>query len=70
HYTRPREFRGWTVPDVLLSGNHQEIARWRREAALERTFLRRPDLLEKASLSEEDKLLLESLRRQKNLQEA
>ncbi len=46
HYTRPREFRGMRVPDVLLSGNHAEIERWRREAALEKTGRNRPDLLE------------------------
>jgi tRNA (guanine37-N1)-methyltransferase len=45
HYTRPADFRGWQVPDVLLSGNHAEIARWRRRQALERTRERRPDLL-------------------------
>jgi tRNA (guanine37-N1)-methyltransferase len=44
-YTRPREFRGWAVPDVLLSGNHKEIERWRREKALEKTREKRPDLL-------------------------
>jgi tRNA (guanine37-N1)-methyltransferase len=44
-YTRPAEFRGWRVPDVLLSGHHAEIARWRREQALRRTRERRPDLL-------------------------
>jgi tRNA (guanine37-N1)-methyltransferase len=46
HYTRPPEFRGMTVPEVLLSGNHAEIERWRREAALEKTRRNRPDLLE------------------------
>jgi tRNA (guanine37-N1)-methyltransferase len=45
HYTRPREFRGMTVPDVLLSGNHAEIERWRRSAALEKTRRNRPDLV-------------------------
>jgi len=45
HYTRPQEFRGMTVPDVLLSGNHAEVERWRREAALEKTRRNRPDLL-------------------------
>jgi tRNA (guanine37-N1)-methyltransferase len=45
HYTRPAQFRGWRVPDVLLSGNHAEVARWRRQQALERTRRRRPDLL-------------------------
>jgi tRNA (guanine37-N1)-methyltransferase len=52
-YTRPEDFRGWVVPDVLLSGNHAEIARWRREQAIMRTFFRRPDLLEKADLTQE-----------------
>ena len=46
HYTRPPEFRGWGVPEVLLSGNHAEIARWRREQSLLRTLEKRPDLLE------------------------
>ena len=49
HYTRPQEFRGMRVPDVLLSGNHAEIERWRREAALEKTRRNRPDLLEDRS---------------------
>lgn len=62
HYTRPVEFRGWQVPDVLLSGNHAEIARWRREQSLERTLRRRPDLLEKAELSETDRKFLKKLR--------
>lgn len=55
HYTRPEEFRGLRVPEVLLSGNHAEIARWRRREALVRTRDRRPDLLARASLSEEEK---------------
>jgi tRNA (guanine37-N1)-methyltransferase len=58
HYTRPPEFRGWPVPDALLSGDHARIARWRREEALRRTFQRRPDMLLKLELSEEDKLFL------------
>jgi tRNA (guanine37-N1)-methyltransferase len=49
HYTRPADFRGWQVPDVLLSGNHAAIERWRREQALARTKARRPDLLQKAA---------------------
>ena len=49
-YTRPAEFRGWQVPDILLSGNHGEIARWRRRQRILRTAKRRPDLLEKATL--------------------
>jgi tRNA (guanine37-N1)-methyltransferase len=44
-YTRPAEFRGWKVPEVLLSGNHEEIRRWRRRAALEKTARLRPDLM-------------------------
>ena len=54
-YTRPAEFRGWSVPEVLLSGNHAQIAKWRREQALVRTSKRRPDLLERASLSSEER---------------
>jgi tRNA (guanine37-N1)-methyltransferase len=57
-YTRPAVFRGWAVPSVLLSGDHAAIARWRREQSLIRTAKRRPDLLRKISLSEEDKKLL------------
>jgi tRNA (guanine37-N1)-methyltransferase len=45
HYTRPADFRGWRVPEVLLSGHHEEILRWRRAAALEKTRRNRPDLL-------------------------
>jgi tRNA (guanine37-N1)-methyltransferase len=54
HYTRPPDFRGWTVPEILLSGNHAAIARWRREQSLLRTFHRRPDLLRIAQLSPKD----------------
>jgi len=62
HYTRPPEFRGWRVPDVLLSGNHAEIARWRRKESLRRTKKRRPDLFEKLDLSsKEDVKLLREL---------
>ncbi len=50
-YTRPPAYRGWEVPQVLLSGNHAQIARWRREQSILRTFIRRPDLFEKANLS-------------------
>jgi tRNA (guanine37-N1)-methyltransferase len=56
-YTRPAEFRGWRVPDILLSGNHGEIARWRRQQRILRTAQRRPDLIEKASLTEVEKRL-------------
>ena len=61
HYTRPSEFRGWTVPEILLSGDHGRIARWRREQALQRTFERRPDLLAGAQLSDEDRAFLAGL---------
>lgn len=62
HYTRPEQFRGWPVPEVLLSGNHAAIARWRRQQSLERTLLRRPDMLKTAPLSQEDRKYLESVR--------
>ncbi|MBI5031523.1 MAG: tRNA (guanosine(37)-N1)-methyltransferase TrmD [Chloroflexi bacterium] len=62
HYTRPADFRGWKAPDVLLSGNHAEITKWRRRESLRRTFERRPDLLDKAELSEDDLKFLRSLR--------
>lgn len=64
HYTRPVEFDGMRVPDVLLSGNHAEIARWRRREQLKRTLARRPELLESAPLSDEDLRCLEELRRE------
>jgi tRNA (guanine37-N1)-methyltransferase len=60
-YTRPAEFRGWKVPDILLSGNHGEIARWRRRQRVIRTAQRRPDLIDKACLSDEEKRLAESV---------
>ena len=58
-YTRPATFRDWNAPPVLLSGNHEEVRRWRRQQALSRTQRQRPDLLEKASLTPEDIRLLE-----------
>jgi tRNA (guanine37-N1)-methyltransferase len=61
HYTRPPEFRGWGIPDVLLSGNHAEIARWRRQESLRRTLLHRPDLLSQAALTQEDLAFLATL---------
>lgn len=62
HYTRPPEFRGWPVPDVLLSGDHAKIDKWRREQSLLRTLKKRPDLLEKAELSQSDLKFLEKLK--------
>jgi tRNA (guanine37-N1)-methyltransferase len=59
HYTRPPDFRGWRVPDVLLSGNHAEVNRWRREQSLRRTFERRPDLFARAELTEAERKLVE-----------
>lgn len=61
-YTRPSEFRGMEVPEVLLSGNHAKIKEWQREQALAKTLKTRPDLLEKASLSDKDKKILEKLK--------
>jgi tRNA (guanine37-N1)-methyltransferase len=61
HYTRPPEFRGSKVPEILLSGHHAEIARWRREQAIKRTLQRRPDMLEKAELSEKENKYLKQL---------
>lgn len=63
HYTRPAEFRGLGIPDVLTSGHHGEIERWRREESLRRTWQRRPDILETAELSKKDKKFLEELKR-------
>jgi tRNA (guanine37-N1)-methyltransferase len=60
-YTRPAEFRGLAVPEVLLSGNHQEIARWRRRQSLQRTWEKRPDLLVAARLDEDDRKYLQEL---------
>jgi tRNA (guanine37-N1)-methyltransferase len=62
HYTRPAEVRGRRVPDVLLSGNHEEVRRWRKREALRRTLARRPDLVDEASLDEESRALLRELR--------
>ncbi len=61
HYTRPAGFRKLNVPDVLISGNHARIDRWRKERSLERTLKKRPDLLEKANLTEEDLEFLKKL---------
>jgi tRNA (guanine37-N1)-methyltransferase len=66
-YTRPAEYRGWAVPEVLLSGNHAQIAKWRREQVIRRTLERRPDLLQKTNLGSEERQLVERLRRELNL---
>jgi tRNA (guanine37-N1)-methyltransferase len=59
HYTRPPDFRGWKVPEILLSGDHGKVDQWRREQSLLRTLARRPDLLEKIDLTEEERKFLE-----------
>jgi tRNA (guanine37-N1)-methyltransferase len=64
HYTRPAEFAGLKVPDVLLSGHHAEVRRWRKKTALERTLARRPELLEQAALDDEERRLLDEIRKQ------
>ncbi len=64
HYTRPANFRGWEVPEILRSGDHGRVGRWRREQALRRTWLRRPDLLAAAILTPEDEAFLASLEEQ------
>ncbi len=64
HYTRPAEFRGMNVPEVLLSGNHAEIEKWRRRESLKATLIKRPDLLETADLTDEDREIVEELKKQ------
>src|SRR5277367_6081555 len=61
HYTRPPSFRGWDVPEVLLGGNHEEIRKWRRRCALEKTWRNRPELLEGAGLGAEDRRILDEI---------
>ncbi len=62
-YTRPAVYRGWPVPEVLLSGNHAQIAKWRREQAIQRTVERRPELLDKTNLILEERQLVDRLKR-------
>ncbi|HEY3382091.1 MAG TPA: tRNA (guanosine(37)-N1)-methyltransferase TrmD [Vicinamibacterales bacterium] len=62
HYTRPADFRGFTVPDVLLSGHHAQVRRWRKQQAVERTLARRPELLAAAELDEEEREILRELK--------
>ncbi|MBM4424848.1 MAG: tRNA (guanosine(37)-N1)-methyltransferase TrmD [Chloroflexi bacterium] len=68
HYTRPPDFRGWAVPDVLQSGDHAKIARWRREQSLRRTWQLRPDLLRTAELTEADRKFLQKLKEESDQQ--
>ena len=67
HYTRPAKFQGVAIPEALMSGNHEEIRRWRRRMSLQKTLQNRPDLLEKTSLSEEDERVLMQLKRADDL---
>jgi tRNA (guanine37-N1)-methyltransferase len=66
HYTRPADFRGVKVPDVLLNGNHDDIRRWRRRSALEKTLHNRPDLLDRVQLSNDDRELIAEIERISN----
>ncbi len=66
HYTRPPEFKGWRVPDVLLSGDHGRIAAWRREQSLLRTLRRRPGLLRQAEITDEERKLLDEASRERD----
>lgn len=61
-YTRPYDYRGMTVPDVLMSGHHERIRLWRLEESLRKTYLRRPDLLERYDFSEEERKLLDKIK--------
>lgn len=63
-YTHPRVFEGMSVPDILLSGDHKKIQRWRRKEALKKTLLKRPDLLEKANLTQDDYALLDEIKKE------
>ena len=67
HYTRPPEFRNLKAPEILLSGHHKDIERWRRKEALRRTLMNRPDLLEKASLSDIDYKLIKEIKEEETL---
>ena len=69
HYTRPAEFEGCAVPDVLLSGHHGDVRRWRKRAALARTLERRPEMIDGAALDEEERGLLEELQRERTERE-
>ena len=63
-YTRPAQYKGWTVPDVLLSGNHAQIELWRKKESLKRTYQRRPDLLRKMKLSAEDEKIMDKIKQE------
>src|SRR5271169_5348976 len=67
HYTRPADFRGMAVPEVLMNGNHDQIRSWRRKTAFEKTLRNRPDLLERVALTAEDRELLAQIRRDQDI---
>jgi tRNA (guanine37-N1)-methyltransferase len=69
HYTRPSEFAGEKVPEVLLSGHHEEVRRWRKLTALRRTLSRRPELLNSAALDDEERRMLDEIRREQERQQ-
>jgi tRNA (guanine37-N1)-methyltransferase len=69
HYTRPAEFEGWRAPDVLLSGHHAEIARWRLKESLRRTLTRRPDLLDPSAMDERERKVLDEVRDERERRE-
>jgi tRNA (guanine37-N1)-methyltransferase len=64
HYTRPAEFSGHKVPDVLLSGHHEQVRRWRRKTAIQRTLERRPELIDTAAMDDEERALLDEIRKE------
>ena len=68
HYTRPSEFRGMVVPEVVSSGNHDQIRKWRRRMALEKTVRNRPDLLEQVKLTDEDQKMIAEIRQSKSFE--
>lgn len=70
HYTRPAEFRGLTVPGVLLSGHHGEIEQWRRRERMRRTWMRRPDLIDRSALTDEERRELARIERETDLKES
>ena len=69
HYTRPAEFSGHKVPDVLLSGHHEQVRRWRRKTAIRRTLERRPELLDPAAMDDEERALLDEIRKEQETEQ-
>jgi len=69
HYTRPSEFSGEKVPDVLMSGHHEQVRRWRKKTAIQRTLERRPELLDLAALDDEERALLDEIRKEQETEQ-